>query len=306
MTSLMDSFFGLFCSYKSSRDIEPVVILPQEILEIRYTKNLPQEILVQILNLAVCPTRTALISKAFYEQSHHSYKILLKQYACYPYYEGPPYLAKLIASELRPAHKVKAIYQFILDEARSCGIDTNVIEPNLPLAPVRLANIRRLTISRLFDKFHVYRTIFNRLNRHFPQSFQQMTMQNVIEISEKLLKSHDDLYSLRPTKLDLGFCHLTYLPPLIGQLKALSNLNLHDNELTTLPFEMKSLTKLVTLHLNGNPLSSTNVKEICQSLPKLKTVFVDNQQPDLIEMFQTHFPDLQLQVVPILRMEEEI
>jgi hypothetical protein len=295
MTSLIDYLFGMF--HKCSGSIKAV-----EFSAIRHAhRNIPKELFEQILKLVCDPTRTALVNTNFYQQSQHAYKTLLEQY------EKHPYLAALIPTEMQPAQKVQAVYLLVLSESRSCGIDPKVIEPNLlPLAPERLEKIRRLTVPRLYDKLHLYRTIFHRLNSEFTRTFDQMTVQSIIEIAETSLKTRKELYSLRPNKLDLGYCRLTHLPPLIGQLKALNNLNLHDNELTTLPNEMKSLTKLVTLHLNGNPLSSENVKEICQSLPRLKTVFIDNEQPDLIEMFQTHLPALQLHVVQILRMEEEI
>lgn len=261
--------------------------------------SLPKELLEQILNIVCDPIHTARVNKNFYEQSKPSYKILLRQY------EACPELAPLIPKEMQPSQKVQIIYLSIIREARDCGIDPKAIEPNLlPLAPKRLAKIRKLTIPRLYDKFYVYRTILHELNSQFTQT--QMTVQSTIEFSEKSLKSRDELYSLRPNKLDLGFCRLTYLPPLIGQLKALNNLNLHDNDLTVLPTELKSLTKLTTLHLNGNPLCMESVKDVCQSLPRLKTIFIDNEQPDLIKMFQTHLPNLQLQIVQILRIEEEI
>jgi hypothetical protein len=264
-----------------------------------HRNSLPQEILEHILNFVCNPTRTALVSKHFCNQSKHSYKVLLGQY------EYCPFLNPFIPTEKQPREKVQAVYLSIIREARSCGIDPKDVEPALlPLAQERLAEIRRLTITRLYDKFHVYRTILHALNSEFTQI--EMTMQGTIEFSEKSLKSREALYSHRPNKLDLGYCRLTYLPPLIGQLKALKNLNLHDNDLTVLPTELKALTKLTTLHLNGNPLLPENVKNVCQSLPRLKTVFIDNEQPDLIKMFQTHLPNLQLHVVRILRIEEEI
>jgi hypothetical protein len=297
MTTLIDYFFGLFhkCS-ESCRNIE--------VSAIKHTpwNSLPKELLEQILNLIRDPARTALVNRNFNKQSQYSYTLLLGQY------EDNPCLTPLIPRGMQPAQKVKVVYLSIIREARSCGIEPTVIEPKLlPLAPKRLEKIRNLTIPRLQDKLHLYRAIFYQLNPQFFQTFNQMTMLSVIETSERNFKFHGEIYSARPNKLDLGYCRLTHLPPLIGQLKALNNLNLHDNELATLPIEMKSLTKLQTLHLNGNPLlSKQNVKEVCQSLPRLKTVFIDNEQPDLIEMFQTHLPNLQLRVVHILRLDEEI
>ncbi|HEY5234767.1 MAG TPA: hypothetical protein VIJ14_01205 [Rhabdochlamydiaceae bacterium] len=294
---LVNSFLGLFrkCSGETSGIELTDLSRPKD------WNSLPREILENILDLVGDPARTALVNRNFQEQSQHSYQVLLEQSADYPC------LAELIPSERQPAQKVQAIYLFIRGEARSCGIDPLVIEPNLlPLAPQRLARIRELTLPRLQDKFHVYRAVFQRINPQFGQTFDQMTLQGVIELSEKSLGSRAELYSSRPTQLDLGSRHLSYLPAHIGCLNALDDLNLHHNNLKALPSEMKFLIKLRTLALNGNPLSPENVKEVCLTLPRLKTVVVDNEQPDLLEMFQTHFPNLQLRVVNILRIEEAI
>ncbi len=293
---LVSSILGFFrkCSGDTSDTEIPVI-------RRAHWNSLPNELLQLILNLVCDPTRTAFVNRNFYAQSQHSYTVLLQRY------EGYPSLKQLIPTVMKPAQKVQAVYLFIINEARSYGINLKGIEPKLlPLDPERLAKIRELTIPRLYDKYYVYRAIFHQTNSEFTQKLNQMTMQGVIEFAETSLKTRDTLYSPRPNKLDLGYCHLTHLPPLIGQLKALNNLNLHDNELTFLPIEMKSLIKLTTLHLNGNPLLSKNVKEVCQSLPSLKTVFIDNEQPHLKEMFQTHFPNLKVQIVQILRLEEEI
>jgi internalin A len=60
-------------------------------------------------------------------------------------------------------------------------------------------------------------------------------------------KGHDiDLYGLR----------LAALPPEIGRLTALTELNLTDNELTALPREISRLTALTELNLSGNKLTA--------------------------------------------------
>ena len=299
MASMIDSFLGLFqkCSGSSSK-IGPSE-RPNDWNSLPSLPSLPGELLENILDLVGDPARTALVNQNFDEHSQHSYKVLLGQYA------GYPCLPQLLPLELQPAQKVQAIYLFILREARNGGITPQTVEPNLlPLAPERLAKIRELTLPRLRDKFYVYKAVFHQIDPQFCQTFNQMTMQSVIELSENSLETDEELYSSRPTELDLESRHLTHLPPHIGRLKALQYLNLHHNNLTVLPDEIKSLTNLATLHLNGNPLSPQNVKDICQSLPRLKTVVVDNEQPCLIEMLQTHFPQLQLRVVQILRIEE--
>ncbi len=294
---MINSFLGLF---RTSPGSSTAIKLP-DLSSHKDWNSLPKQILEQILDLVGDLARIALVNRNFKEQSKCSYPALLGHYA------GYPCLAELLPSELLPAQQVQAIYSRILREARSCGITTETVEPALlPLAPQRLAKIRELTLHRLEDKFHIYRAIFVRVDPLFGEAFDQMRIQSVIKLSEKDLESRQELYSSHPTELELGNRHLTHLPPHIGQLKALGNLNLRHNDLTVLPVAMKSLTKLATLFLNGNPLSPESVKDICQSLPRLQTVVIDNEQPELLEMFQTHFPQLELRIVEILRLEEPI
>ncbi len=60
----------------------------------------------------------------------------------------------------------------------------------------------------------------------------------------------------RENVLDLSGLGLVKLPPEIGQLTALTLLNLMRNQLTSLPPEMGQLTALMQLYLSGNQLSS--------------------------------------------------
>ncbi|MFM9963031.1 MAG: COR domain-containing protein [Planctomycetaceae bacterium] len=57
------------------------------------------------------------------------------------------------------------------------------------------------------------------------------------------------------TWLDLFDNQLTTLPPEIGQLRALTTLVLHNSQLTTLPPEISQLTALTTLALDNNQLT---------------------------------------------------
>lgn len=78
------------------------------------------------------------------------------------------------------------------------------------------------------------------------------------------------------TKLDLTGFRLTTLPPEIGQLTALKELLLLDNQLTALPPEVASLTSLAKLSLAHNKLE-TLPTEICQ-LTALTELDLDNNQ----------------------------
>ncbi len=55
-------------------------------------------------------------------------------------------------------------------------------------------------------------------------------------------------------KLSLGYCHLTFVPPDIGNLINLVGLRLNGNEISTLPSEMIKLKKLTYLSLQDNRL----------------------------------------------------
>ncbi len=297
MTQLVNSFLGLFQKNAgNNREIE-MTVFPRA----ADWNTIPGELLEIILTLVADPARTTQVNRAFKTQSQHSYTLLLKEYATYPS------LANLLPPEGTPAQKVQKLYLIIIREAQSCGIPTHTIEPGLlPLAPQRLAKIRELILPRLDDKYFFYRTVFQQINTQLAQTFDQMKRENVFELSERSLGSREEMFSMRLTKLNLGNHHLTYLPSLIRSLRALRELNLHHNNLTELPAEMSALTKLTTLGLNRNPLSPENVREVCLTLPKLRTVVIDNEQSGLIQMFQRHFPHLQVQVVQILRLEQEI
>ena len=57
------------------------------------------------------------------------------------------------------------------------------------------------------------------------------------------------------TELHLYYCYVNELPPEIGQLTSLENLDLSDNDLTELPPEIGQLTSLENLDLSGNDLA---------------------------------------------------
>jgi hypothetical protein len=71
-------------------------------------------------------------------------------------------------------------------------------------------------------------------------------------------------------ELDLGDNQLTALPAEIGELENLEELDLSDNQLTHLPPEIGKLKKLKYLHLGGNPLSQKEKDKIKRLLPRCK------------------------------------
>ena len=58
------------------------------------------------------------------------------------------------------------------------------------------------------------------------------------------------------TEFRLSGMGLNALPPEIGQLTALTDLDVYDNQLSSLPSEIGQLTALTTLNVQGNQLSS--------------------------------------------------
>ncbi len=77
-------------------------------------------------------------------------------------------------------------------------------------------------------------------------------------------------------QLDLSMNQLTVLPPQIGQLAALTDLILYDNRLTTLPPQIGQLTQLRQLYLAHNQLT-TLPSEIAQ-LKMLTELLLENNQ----------------------------
>jgi hypothetical protein len=71
-------------------------------------------------------------------------------------------------------------------------------------------------------------------------------------------------------ELDLLRNALTSVPPEIGQLKNLQKLDLEDNQLTSLPPEIGQLNNLQKLDLTGNPL--TSLPPEVEQLPGLRII----------------------------------
>lgn len=73
---------------------------------------------------------------------------------------------------------------------------------------------------------------------------------------EEALKRIADCVRRRATVLDLSRLGLACLPPKIGQLAKLTDLNLANNQLRSLPPELGQLASLSRLDLSNNPLAS--------------------------------------------------
>ena len=268
-------------------------------------ESLPVELLESILDLVGDPTLTARVNKNFQIHSSHAYKVLLKQYA------NTPSLTDLIPlpplkRTLEPVEKVRMIYLAITKDVKNCQIDLAVLEPKLPpLAPSRLLAIRKLTQDRLRDKASFYKAIFDELAQNVGHVLARRKTHEVIKFAENSIRNFSEIFEIA-YMLDLRNLDLTHIPPQIEYLKDLVSLNLNNNRLTFLPPEMKSLTALMTLQMRGNPLTTASVKDICSSLPRLKNVTIDSEQPNLVELFKTSFPHLNVTVTLVLRVEELI
>src|SRR5215213_7510479 len=97
---------------------------------------------------------------------------------------------------------------------------------------------------------------------------------------QEALRRIEENYKTKETELDLKGLELTELPPEIGKLKHLIQLNIgydfdngKSNSLKSLPEEIIQLTNLQTLYLHNNQLSELP-KEITQ-LTNLQTLLLD-------------------------------
>ena len=71
----------------------------------------------------------------------------------------------------------------------------------------------------------------------------------------------------------------------IDQLKALTLLNLEDNNLNTLPDDLKSLQELQVINLRKNSFKHT--PEVFIHFPNLREVDLANNQLDLVKSMKT-------------------
>ena len=93
---------------------------------------------------------------------------------------------------------------------------------------------------------------------------------------DKALEAIEACRRGRDLTLDLGELGLSRLPPEIGQLTALTHLNLSRNRLSSLPPEIGRITALTDLDLDGNQLSSLP-PEIGQLTALIKLDLTGNQ-----------------------------
>ena len=93
------------------------------------------------------------------------------------------------------------------------------------------------------------------------------------------------------TALDLSLLGLTTLPPEIGQLTALTELWLSDNQLTTLPPVIGQLTALTRLELNDNRL--TMLPPVIGQLTALMELWLQNTKLTLLPETLRDLPQLE-------------
>ena len=97
-----------------------------------------------------------------------------------------------------------------------------------------------------------------------------------------MLASFEVEWVLNITELDLGENELTSLPESITNLTQLESLYLYDNKLTSLPESIGNLTLLQNLSLSSNQL--TELPETIGNLTQLKTLTISaNQLTELPE-----------------------
>jgi internalin A len=94
--------------------------------------------------------------------------------------------------------------------------------------------------------------------------------------NEELLRIIEQAAKEKATQLDLSNNQLSSLPPEISQLSSLTRLYLSNNQLSSLPPEISQLSSLTRLDLHNNQLSSLP-PEICQ-LSSLTTLYLHNNQ----------------------------
>ena len=170
--------------------------------------------------------------------------------------------------ELTPIYFLKIKEFFILlSLVRNMSEDNNLVKFKSELIPEEEANVLkeiedilegslRISKERLgyFDKFTVY--IQNNTT----------TELNIVECRlQTLPPSIGDLKGLK--QLDLSFDSLMYLPDSIGELKKLEWLMLTDNKLKKLPDSIGNLTKLKKLELGSN-----NLMKLPSSIIQLKSL----------------------------------
>jgi hypothetical protein len=257
--------------------------------------RLPKELLEKILDLVADPTRTAQVSRDFQASSQHAYDVLLQQYDTFPLLKG------LFPESSLPLHRVKRIYFFTITSARSC--DLNLETTNSPLAPHRLNEIRKLSLPRLQDKVHFYTAVFNTFSPRLTEPFDQMSQEQIIDCSETHLDVFPSLSQSFNGEMNLANLQLTHVPKKISLFSNILRLNLDNNNLISLPPEMKYLSRLFHLSLRQNPLNAETVEAVCKALPNLRTVVIDNEQPDLVKMFKK-FRHLNVIVTQVIYVDE--
>ncbi len=257
--------------------------------------RLPKELLEKILDLVADPTRTAQVSRDFRACSQHAYDVLLQQYDAFPL------LKELFPKTPLPLHRVKRIYFFIIRTARIC--DLSLKTPNSPLAPHRLNEIRQLSLPRLQDKVHFYTAVFNAFSPRLTEPFDLMSQEQIIDCSETRLDVFPSLSQSFNDELNLANLQLTHVPQKISLFYNVLRLNLDNNNLISLPPEMKYLPRLFHLSLRQNPLCAKTVEAVCKALPSLRTVLIDNEQPDLVQMFKK-FRHLNVIVTQVIYVDE--
>ncbi len=113
---------------------------------------------------------------------------------------------------------------------------------------------------------------------------------------EDTLKSNVSLKGKYASTHDLMHRKLDTLDGLLDALKKLtqmSELNLADNLLVTLPADLSGLSKVSVLHLNNNPLTDmTAALAALQTLPSLRQLFITLRKKEQAQLVLYSLPKL--------------
>lgn len=261
--------------------------------------RLPRELHFYIIALVAQPLRTAAINRSCQALS----KSALMNSTLLSKYQKNPALAKHIPPSTSPWIQVKAVYNAVIADAKKKGIDLRLLcLLSDPFSPLFLAQAAAMCNSK--EKTASLRAFcIAVLSQSYLIPFHSTIDEQLISSCERWLDGSSlRFFYIQELKFKPGA--LTFLPPQIKLFTQLRHLNLNGCKLTHLPPEMKFLTCLNRLSLRENPLCLENVKEICQSLPRLATIHVSDTDRDLIQVFKVYFPRLELMITSTFTFEE--
>lgn len=183
----------------------------------------------------------------------------------------------------------------ILIQLKSLNLEQNKL-PAGSLAPIeKLSKLQNLSVgNNLLGKVAVKDHHHNKVSQSPSVRSTLPPLPEKLPTSLKQLKINANFLSTVPRsvtsptlvkleKLDLSFNHLAVVPPEIANLGALTELNIDDNVIVSLPEEMGQLKNLKVLSLKNNRIrvTSTNWSDTTNPQPLPQSIFVDTPLIDL-------------------------